>query len=134
MVTHIQAKGFAVTRGGGGYFKKCFLISIYRSIKKLFHYAIFQKKFTFLFYINGLCFTIHAIKFSTIFFYKSYQCIIKQQLYIYTHYYFSNLIRWVGSRRVGAPGTTGSHETKSSVIRSFLAHPRDVIRPIGSSY
>ena len=53
---------------------------------------------------------------------------------INTHYYFSNLIRWVGSRRVGAPGTTGSHETKSSVIRSFLAHPRDVIRPIGSSY
>ena len=50
------------------------------------------------------------------------------------HYYFSNLIRWVGSRRVGASGTTGSHETKSSVIRSFLAHPRDVIRPIGSSY
>ena len=31
---------------------------------------------------------------------------------IYTHYYFSNLIRWVGSRRVGAPGMTGSHETK----------------------
>ena len=53
---------------------------------------------------------------------------------IYTHYYISNLIRWVGSRRVGAPGTTGSHETKSSVIRSFLAHPRDVIRTIGSSY
>ena len=48
---------------------------------------------------------------------------------INTHYYFSNLIRWVGSRRVGAPGTTGSHETKSSVIRSFLAHPRDVILP-----
>ena len=55
---------------------------------------------------------------------------------INTHYYFSSLIRWVGSRRVGAPGTTGSHETKtkSSVIRSFLAHPLDVIRPIGSSY
>ena len=27
---------------------------------------------------------------------------------------------------MGATGTTGSHETKSSVIRSFLAHPRDV--------
>ena len=51
--------------------------------------------------------------------------------------------RRVGSRRVGAPGTTGSHETssgcarndrvtrdetKSRVIRSFLAHPLDVIR------
>ena len=30
---------------------------------------------------------------------------------IYTHYYFSSLIRWVGSRRVGAQGTTLSHET-----------------------
>ena len=40
-----------------------------------------------------------------------------------TNYYFSNLIRWVQSRRVGAPGTTGSHETKSSVIWLFLAHP-----------
>ena len=58
----------------------------------------------------------------------------KDQKPIHTHYYFSNLIRWVGSRRVGAPGMTGSHETKSSVIRPFLAHPRDVIRPIGSSY
>ena len=28
---------------------------------------------------------------------------------------------------MAAPGTTGSHETKSSVIRSFLAQPRDVI-------
>ena len=45
---------------------------------------------------------------------------------LHTHYYFSNLTRWVGSRREGAPGTTGLHETK--------AHPRDVIRPIGSSY
>ena len=32
---------------------------------------------------------------------------------------------------MGAPGTTGS---PSRVIRSFLAHPLDVIRPIGSSY
>ena len=46
---------------------------------------------------------------------------------INTHYYLSNLICWIGSRRVAAPGTTGSHETKSSVIRSFLAQPRDVI-------
>ena len=49
---------------------------------------------------------------------------------VYTHYYFSNLIRWVGSRRVGAPGTTGSHETKSSVIRSLLAHPRDQVTKV----
>ena len=26
---------------------------------------------------------------------------------------------------MAAPGTTGSHETKSSVIRSYLAQPRD---------
>ena len=32
-------------------------------LKKLLHYAIFQKFFTFLLYINGLCFTIHVIKF-----------------------------------------------------------------------
>ena len=51
---------------------------------------------------------------------------------INAHYYFSNLIRWVGSRRVGvgAPGTTGSHETKLSVIRSFLAHPRDQVTKV----
>ena len=53
---------------------------------------------------------------------------------IHTYYYFSILIQRVGSRRVGAQGTTGSHKMKSSVIRSFLAHTRDVIRPIGSSY
>ena len=53
---------------------------------------------------------------------------------INTHYYFSSLIPWVGSRQVGAPGTTGSHKKKSSVIWLFLAHPQDVIRPIGSSY
>ena len=35
---------------------------------------------------------------------------------------------------MAAAGTTGSHETKSSVIRSFLAQPRDVSRPIRSSY
>ena len=29
---------------------------------------------------------------------------------------------------MAAPGTTGSHKTKSSVIRSFRAQPRDVIR------
>ena len=44
------------------------------------------------------------------------------------------IIWWVGSRRVAAPGTIGWHETKSSVIRSFLAQPRDVIRPIRSNY
>ena len=36
---------------------------VYRSIKKLFHYAIFPKILTFL-YINGLCFTIHVIELS----------------------------------------------------------------------
>ena len=30
-------------------------------LKKLFHYAIFQKFFHILLYINGLCFTIHVI-------------------------------------------------------------------------
>ena len=35
---------------------------------------------------------------------------------------------------MAALGTTGSHETKSSVVRSFLAQPRDVSRPIRSSY
>ena len=43
--------------------------------------------------------------------------------YIIKHYYFSNLNLWVGSRLVAAPGTTGSHETKSSVIRcSWRSH------------
>ena len=37
-------------------------------------------------------------------------------------------------RQVAAPGATGSHETKSSVIQWFLAQPRDVSRPIRSSY
>ena len=32
------------------------------------------------------------------------------------------------------PGTTGSQETKSSVIRSFLAQPQDLSRSIRSSY
>ena len=35
---------------------------------------------------------------------------------------------------MAAPGTTGSHSTSSRVIRSFLAQPLDVIRPIRSSY
>ena len=35
---------------------------------------------------------------------------------------------------MAGPGTIGSHETKSSVIWSFLAQPQDVIRPIRSSY
>ena len=52
---------------------------------------------------------------------------------IHTHYYLSNLIWWVGSRLVAAPGTTGSHSTSSRVIRSFLAQPLDVIRSIRSS-
>ena len=34
----------------------------------------------------------------------------------------------------GCAGNIGSHKTKSSVIRSFLAQPRDMIRPIRSSY
>lgn len=49
-------------------------------------------------------------------------------LYIYiitkptfNKFYFACL----GTHRVSAPGTTGSHETKSSVIRSFLAQLRD---------
>ena len=35
MVTHIQAKAFAGTQGGGGmiFKKKCFLISIYFNVK-----------------------------------------------------------------------------------------------------
>ena len=42
------------------------LVYVYRSIKNLFHFAIFQKFFSyFLKYINGLCFTIHVIKFSS---------------------------------------------------------------------
>ena len=41
------------------------LLKLYRSIKKLFHYAIFQKKFPHFFrYINGLSFTSHVIKLS----------------------------------------------------------------------
>ena len=32
------------------------------------------------------------------------------------------------------PRTTGSHLTSSHVIRSFMAQPLDVIRPIRSSY
>ena len=31
---------------------------------------------------------------------------------------------------MAAPGSTGSHETKLIVIRSFLVQPRDVIRYI----
>ena len=40
--------------------------ALYRSIKKLFHYAIFQKFFFHIFfkYINGLSFTIHVINLS----------------------------------------------------------------------
>ena len=33
MVTHIQAKAFAGTHGGGEILKKCFLISIYFNVK-----------------------------------------------------------------------------------------------------
>ena len=33
-------------------------------LKKLFHYAIFQRFFTFFKYINGLSFTIHVINLS----------------------------------------------------------------------
>ena len=40
---------------------------------------------------------------------------------IHTHYYFSDLIWWVGSCGVAVPETIRSHETKSIVIRSFLA-------------
>ena len=46
---------------------------------------------------------------------------------IHTYYDLSNLIRWVGSHQVGAPGTTRLHKMKLSVIFSFLAHPPDVI-------
>ena len=50
------------------------------------------------------------------------------------HHFFSNLIRWVGSHLMGAPGTVGSHSASSRVIHPFLGHPLDVIQPIGSSY
>ena len=36
---------------------------------------------------------------------------------INTHHYLSNLIWWIGSRRVAAPGAIGSHEMKSSLIQ-----------------
>ena len=37
-------------------------------LKKLFHYAIFQKFFHIFIHTNGLCFTIHVIYYNAILF------------------------------------------------------------------